>query len=138
MTENSAHVESLRVSYSDTDAQGIAHHSSFFRWLEEARIGWLAAVGHSYTLLNSRGVFIPLVSCSCSFRVPVYAGDRVDVRLELKGMSRVRAGFDYWVVKGGTLLATATTDHAFVDSTGQLRRLSRDDPFWLRMSQSAP
>lgn len=134
MTEIAAHVESLRVRYSDTDAQGIAHHSSFFRWLEEARIGWLAAIGHSYTLLTTRGLFIPLTSCSCSFRAPVYAGDRVDVRLELKEISRVKAGFDYWITRGGLLLATATTDHSFVDSMGRLRRLPSDDPFWLRAS----
>lgn len=134
MAETAAHIESLRVRYSDTDAQGIAHHSSFFRWLEEARIGWFAAVGHSYSLLTTRGVFIPLTWCSCSFRAPVYAGDRVDVRLQLKEISRARAGFDYWITRDGSLLATATTEHAFVDSRGRLTRLSRDDPFWLRAS----
>ena len=134
MTDISAHIESLRVRYSDTDAQGIAHHSSFFRWLEEARIGWLAAIGHNYERLTVRGVFIPLTSCSCAFKRPVYAGERIDVRLELNKLSRATARFDYWITRSGSLLATATTTHAFVNSKGRLRRLSRDDPFWLSAS----
>ena len=133
-----AHVERLRVRYSDTDAQGIAHHSNYFRWLEEARIGWLAALGHDYAGLNRRGVFIPLTNCACGFAAPLSAGDIVDVRLWLDGATRVRASFVYEVVRGDQEVARAASAHAIVDAAGRPRRLARDDPFWCSLRDLGP
>ncbi len=133
MSRPPAHVERLRVRYSDTDAQGIAHHSNYFRWLEEARIGWLAALGHDYAGLNRRGVFIPLTSCACEFAAPLAAGDTVDVRLWLDGATRVRANFVYEVARGDLVVARGTSAHAIVDAGGRPRRLARNDPFWFSL-----
>jgi acyl-CoA thioester hydrolase len=125
------HVETLRVRYSDTDAQGIVHHSNYFRWLEEARIGWLDAIGQAYGDLTQRGIYLPLTTCSCTFQAPVHAGEQVDVHLSLDDVSRARVGLTYQIMRGDQLAATAATTHAYVDTTGRPLRLTRDDPFWL-------
>ena len=135
MSDACGHVETLRVRYSDTDAQGIVHHSNYFRWLEEARIGWLDAIGQPYGDLTQRGVYLPLTACSCSFHAPVYAGERVDVRLNPDDVTRARIGLTYEILRGEQVAATATTTHAYVDATGRPLRLKRDDPFWLAIKR---
>lgn len=129
-----AHVERLRVRYSDSDAQGVAHHSSFFRWLEEGRIGWLRELGQPYESLNSREIFIPVVDAACSFVVPAQPGDLVEIRLWLTHVSRAQVQFRYEVVRSDELLASAATTHAFVDAQGRARRLDREDPVWRAMA----
>ena len=129
------HVETLRVRYSDTDAQGIVHHSNYFRWLEEARIGWLDAIGQPYGDLTQRGIFLPLTTCRCAFQAPVYAGDQVDVHLSLGEVTRARVGLTYQILRGDQVLATAATAHAYVDASGRPLRLTRDDPFWLSIKK---
>ena len=128
-----AHLERLRVRYSDTDAQGIAHHSNYFRWLEEARIGWLEAQGSDYGALNARGIFIPITACGCRFLLPATAGDEIEVSLWLVDASRAQARFVYAIHRDQDVLATASSAHAFVDGSGAPRRLARDDPFWRRL-----
>lgn len=132
------HVEAVRVRYSDTDAQGIAHHSNFFRWLEEARLAWLRDIGHPYAELTRRGLYIPLTACSCDFQAAVQAEDWLDVCLYVTEASRIRSGFFYEVVRRGSKkVATATTRHAYVDSAGHSVRLAHDDPFFLAVRGEA-
>ena len=131
------HVERVRARYSDTDAQGIAHHSNFFRWLEEARLAWLRHIGHPYAELTSRDLYIPLTACFCDFHAAVQAEDWLDVCLYITEASRVRAGFFYEVFCGSKKVATATTRHAYVDRTGCPVRLAPDDPFFLAVRSEA-
>ena len=135
MSDACGHVETLRVRYSDTDAQGIVHHSNYFRWLEEARIGWLDAIGQPYGDLTQRGVYLPLTTCSCTFQAPVYAGEQVAVHLCLKNVTRARIGLTYEILRGEQVAATAASTHAYVDAAGRPLRLTRDDPFWLTMKK---
>ncbi len=132
------HVEVVRVRYSDTDAQGIAHHSNFFRWLEEARLAWLRDIGHPYVELTSRGLYIPLTDCSCDFHAAVQPEDWLDVCLYVTEASRVRVGFFYEVVRRGSQkVATAITRHAYVDRAGCVICLGPDDPFFLAVCSEA-
>ena len=137
MSDACDHIETLRVRYSDTDAQGIVHHSNYFRWLEEARIGWLEAIGQPYGDLTTRGIYLPLTTCSCEFQAPVWAGERVEVHLNLDAVSRARVGLTYEILRGDQVAASAATTHAYVDASGRPLRLSRDDPFWLAIKKES-
>ncbi len=128
-----AHRETLRVRYSDTDAQGIAHHSSYILWLEEARLGWLRAIDLGYADLTASGVFLSLVECACRFVSPAKGEDLVTVDVWVVEISRLRVRLRYEIRRGDTLLATASTQNAFVDAEGRPRRLSVDHPAWPRL-----
>ena len=128
-----AHRETLRVRYSDTDAQGIAHHSSYILWLEEARLGWLRAIDLGYADLTASGVFLSLVECACRFVSPAKGEDLVTVDVWVVEISRLRVRLRYEIRRGDDLLATASTQNAFVDAEGRPRRLSVDHPAWLRL-----
>ena len=128
-----AHSETLRVRYSDTDAQGIAHHSSYILWLEEARLGWLRAIDLGYADLTAGGMFLSLVECTCRYVSPAKGEDLVTVDVWVVEISRLRVRLRYEIRRGDTLLATASTQNAFVDADGRPRRLPVDHPAWLRL-----
>ena len=130
-----AHRETLRVRYSDTDAQGIAHHSSYILWLEEARLGWLRAIDLGYADLTAGGMFLSLVECACRYVSPAKGEDLVTVDVWVVEISRLRVRLRYEIRRGDTLLATASTQNAFVDADGRPRRLPVDHPAWLRLRE---
>lgn len=130
-----AHRETLRVRYSDTDAQGIAHHSSYLLWLEEARLGWLRAIDLGYADLTAGGLFLSLVECSCRYISPALGEDVVTVDVWVDEVSRLRVRLRYEIRRDDTLLATATTQNAFVDGEGRPRRLPADHPAWGKLRE---
>ena len=128
------HVEHLRVRFSDTDAGGIVHHSNFFRWLEEARLGFLRVIGVSYRTIEQDGIHFPLTACSAEFRRAMHSEDEIEIALWLVGLTRVRLEFNYEVRLGGAIVATASTTHALVNDAGRPIRLERDSRLWIRLA----
>ena len=45
-----------KVQYYETDKMGITHHSNYIRWMEEARIDFLAQIGWNYERLEVMGI----------------------------------------------------------------------------------
>ena len=37
-----------KVQYYETDQMGVAHHSNYIRWFEEARVDWMDQLGLRY------------------------------------------------------------------------------------------
>jgi len=126
------HTESIRVRFSDTDAGGIAHHSSYFRWMEECRLGLLRAAGFSYGDLQKRGLHLPVTECSCKFNQPTHSEDEITVHLWVTHAGRARIKFRY-EIRGNTneVKAVATSSHAFTSDSGLVTRLAADSGLWL-------
>lgn len=113
----------VRVRYAETDAMGVAHHSAYLLWLEEARIAALAAVGLPYAEVERSGVFMPVVSVHVDYRRPLRFDDEVDLltTVTLPGPSRVV--FTTRLERGETHIADGVVTVAAVASTGRPRRL---------------
>ena len=45
------------VQYYETDKMGIVHHSNYIRWMEEARVAYLAQLGWNIEMLELWGPF---------------------------------------------------------------------------------
>ena len=70
-----------RVYWSDTDAAGIAHFTSFLKYCERAEEDLI------YSLAGKRdyrsvGVLLPRVKASCTYHYPLYPGDALRVDIE--------------------------------------------------------
>ena len=52
------------VQYYETDMMGIVHHANYIRWMEEARIDFLAQLGFPYARMEAEGVLSPVRSVS--------------------------------------------------------------------------
>ena len=73
-----ASVHHIRVRYAETDTMGVAHHSAYVAWLEEARIEWLRQRGVSYRDLEKSGVFMPVTNVTIDYRRPFRFDDDIE------------------------------------------------------------
>ena len=73
-----------RIEFAETDMAGIAHFSSFFRYMEEVEHAYFRSLGIS--VVHEQGdtqLSWPRVSAECEFFKPIRFEDVVDVELEL-------------------------------------------------------
>jgi acyl-CoA thioester hydrolase len=108
----------LRVRYAETDQMGVAHHSNYLVWCEQARTDHMRQRGVSYRRLEEQGLRLPVIEASVRFRQPARYDDPVRVRCWVRDMRSRRVTFGYAIEhrESGELLATAQTSLMAVDS----------------------
>jgi acyl-CoA thioester hydrolase len=124
------HRELIRARFTDADAQGAVHHSTYVKWIEEARLGWLRRCGIPYrTVFAGRGLAIVVAELSLKFVSLTTFEEQILVSIRLRKGNRARLDLEYELHRaGGELVATALTRLAFVDSDGRPIRLPRNHP----------
>jgi acyl-CoA thioester hydrolase len=103
-----------RVQFYDTDAQGIVHHSNYFRYFEEARGEFLRCLGLPYSRIRELGYEVVLLEACCSFKKPLFYDEMVDIELGLEDMDKFTFRFVYKVSVEGDLRAEGETKHCMV------------------------
>jgi acyl-CoA thioester hydrolase len=116
---------SLRVRYAETDQMGVAWHGNFLAWFEVGRTDLLRHTGTTYRELEAKDVKLPVIEAHVRFLRPARYDDLLEIRTRIEAMSGARVSFAYEVYRSGESqpLATATTAHAVIDSSGRARRL---------------
>ncbi|MBO4653729.1 MAG: acyl-CoA thioesterase [Lachnospiraceae bacterium] len=117
------------VACYETDKMGITHHSNYIRWMEEARVDFLSRIGWDYARLEQEGIISPVVEVSCRYKKSTTFSDEVFITVsvrEFRGVKLVLA-YDMKDAEGRTV-ATAESEHCFVDRDGKLIRLSKEFP----------
>jgi acyl-CoA thioester hydrolase len=115
------HTTEVRVRYAETDAMGIAHHSSYLLWFEVGRVELLRALGVPYTEFEARQIASPVVEAGLKWRVPARFDDLLQVTCTVTDLSPARVRFSYRVVRAadGELLCEGWTLHAFTGPSGR-------------------
>ena len=125
----SKHTYRHTVQYYETDKMGIAHHSNYVRWMEEARVDLLSKIGWDYDRLESLGVFSPVTAVECRFRRSCTFADAVDIAITTESFSGVRLRLKYAITGAdGTLLCEAASEHVFLDAAGKPIRMNKQYP----------
>lgn len=114
------HTAEVRVRYADTDQMAVAYHGAYLPWLEIARTDMLRARGVVYRDLEAAGFRLPVLELQLEFREPARYDDIVLVTARCHERPRVRIRIAYEIHRGATLLARASTVHAFVDTRGKV------------------
>ena len=116
---------SVRVRYAETDAMGVAHHTSYLVWFKEARSEFLRQLGGDYAKLEEGGIALPVTELACRYIAPARYGDIVVVKTRLQEVRSRSVSFSYEVIlqETGERLATGMTKHICMDSEGQARSL---------------
>jgi acyl-CoA thioester hydrolase len=117
----------LRVRFAETDAMGIVHHAAYLPYLEEARVAYLAAIGHPYLSVRADGIDFAVLEAYVRYLRPLRFDDLVDVHLVVGGATRATFQLAYLLLVDGTPHATAVTVHGCVDPNGRPVRM----PAWL-------
>ena len=73
------HVERIPIRWGDMDAMGHVNNTVYFRYMEQARIGWFDALVPADEAWQSTGIVI--VNASCNFKRPINYPGTVEVRV---------------------------------------------------------
>ena len=117
------------VAYYETDKMGITHHSNYIRWMEEARVDFLSRIGWDYARLEQEGIISPVVEVSCKYKKSTTFSDEVFITVSVREFQGVKLVLAYDMKDAeGRTVATAESEHCFVDRDGKLIRLSKEFP----------
>jgi acyl-CoA thioester hydrolase len=118
------HLSEFIAAFADTDAAGIIHFTTVFRWVEGAEEALFAELGLAF--LRREGAVLrgfPRVAVSCDYLAPVERGDRVTLALTAGeiGDKRVRWDFEASVAGKPVAKGSLTTVYAWRDGQGAMQ-----------------
>ena len=117
------------VQYYETDKMGITHHSNYIRWMEEARIDFLAKIGWDYEKLEEAGIVSPVLGITCDYKRPTTFADKVTITVMIEEFKGVKLRLAYEMKNGaGETVCLATSSHAFLDREGKPVRMKQAFP----------
>ena len=109
----------VEVRYAETDMMGIVYHGSYLPWFEIGRTTLLKEHGLSYRELEAAGYRLPVLEVSVKYLKPALYDDTLTIITTLAENPVLRIQLAYEVFRGGELLATGQTAHAFIDREGR-------------------
>ena len=118
----------IRVRFAETDAMGVAHHSSYIAWLEVARVEFLRSLGTPYPEIRTQGLDLAVLELFMNYRVSARFDDLVTVHTRVSKLKGATFQMDYLLRVQDQISALGTTVHGVVDPGGRATRM----PAWLR------
>ncbi len=119
----------VRVRYCETDRMGVAHHSAYIAWFEEARTEWMRERGLSYRAMEDAGALLSVVDLQVRYFKSVTYDDEVVLKTTLTQRKRARITLTYELTDAvGDRVASGSTTLACIDREGRLRRLPDELP----------
>jgi len=85
-----------RVEFSETDAAGIVHFSSYFKYMESAEHAFFRSLGFSVvTKIGQEMYGWPRVHAECDFSAPLHFEDEFEVHLLVREVKSKALVFDF-------------------------------------------
>ncbi len=127
-----------KVQYYETDKMGITHHSNYVRWMEEARVAYLAEVGWDYARLESLGVISPVVAVNVLYKKTTTFSDVVTIDVGVDEFKGVKLKMKYSMKnEQGEIVCEAGSEHCFLDGEGRPIRLQKTYPEFYEILKTA-
>ena len=130
----------FRVRYAETDAMGIAHHSSYVLWMEMGRTEFMRAYGFTYRQLEESGVVMPVLEINLRYRLPAVYDDELRITTWVDELTRVRIKLAYEItrISDGAVMLEAHSFHTFAGLNGRPLRITHHPEAWERIQRMAP
>ena len=117
------------VQYYETDKMGITHHSNYIRWMEEARIDFLARIGWDYARLEAMGIISPVVSVECKYKATTTFSDIVYISVTIEEFKGAKLKLCYCMTnESEKIVCEAKSEHGFLNRQGVPIRLKKEFP----------
>lgn len=113
----------IKPRFSDTDSYGVMHHSSYFKWFEEARFEFSKEVlKFEEDLLNGKSLKFPIVECSCRFKESVIYDDKVKIYLKFMIGKSAKVIFEYKAInlRSNNICAIGKTVHMILNENNRI------------------
>lgn len=117
-----------QVQYYETDQMGIAHHSNYIRWMEEARIDFLHQIGWDYKKLEESGVISPVTDVACKYRVTTKFYDVITIAVQVAEFKGVKLKLRYEMKRDDVVVCEAASEHCFLNADGKIINIKRECP----------
>ena len=111
-----------KVNFYETDAQGVVHHSNYFRYFEEARGFLLENLGYPYYKMHNEGFFVVLVEANIRIKRSILYQDVFDIETSMNIKNEFSLYFDYKVYVDDKLCAIGNTKHCILKD-GKLTKI---------------
>jgi acyl-CoA thioester hydrolase len=113
------HVERIAIRWGDMDAMGHVNNTVYFRYMEQARIGWFDALAPEDEAWKTTGIVI--ANAACNFRRPINYPGTVEVKVYAgaAGGSSVPTYYELRVDKDPTPYADGEAVVVFIDMQKQ-------------------
>jgi acyl-CoA thioester hydrolase len=111
------HTERIALRWGDMDAMGHVNNTVYFRYMEQARIGWFEALVPQEEAWKSTGIVI--VNASCNFRKPINYPGSVEVKVFAGAPGRSSVPTFYELLIGNELYADGAAVVVFIDMQAQ-------------------
>lgn len=116
-----------RVQFHETDLEGIAHFSWYFRYMEEAEHALWRSLGMSVAPRDA-AVGFPRVAASCDFKAPLRFEEEFEVVIQVEAVGRRSIRYACTLEKGAQIVATGSMTSASVTRTADGRVTAVDLP----------
>ena len=118
-----------KVHYYETDKMGITHHSNYVRWMEEARVDFLAQIGWNYERLEEMGIVSPVTEITCKYKTATTFADDVFISVTVEEFKGIRLKLRYEMKNAdGELVCEAHSEHCFLNTIGRPIRMQKEYP----------
>ena len=111
------HTERIAIRWGDMDAMGHVNNTVYFRFMEQARIGWFEGLVAQGEAWKSTGIVI--ANASCNFRRAMNYPGTVDVKVYVGPPGGSSVATFYELVIDGELYADGAATVVFVDMARQ-------------------
>ncbi|KAA0225899.1 acyl-CoA thioesterase [Fimbriimonadia bacterium ATM] len=120
----------IRVRYGETDQMGHAYYANYLFWFEVARGDWCRAHGFTYTSLEEKGLFLPVVEAWVRYKGEIRYDQEITIRVRVAEFKRASIKFEYEVTRDGTngVLTQGYTWHVLMNRD----RKATSIPDWLQ------
>lgn len=114
-----AHVERIRIRWGDMDAMGHVNNTVYFRYMEQARIGWFDALVPRGQAWGQAAIVI--ADAHCNYLRPITYPGTVEVRLYVGriGGSSVATSYELRVDADPKPYADGAATVVFIDTARQ-------------------
>ncbi|MBR3038969.1 MAG: acyl-CoA thioesterase [Clostridia bacterium] len=104
------------AQYHETDQMGIIHHANYVKWMEEARVAFMAATGFGYETIEAQGVVVPVIGVSVTYKKPVRFAEEFEVAVRVERYNGKILELAYTIRNRtqGTLCTVAGSKHCFL------------------------
>jgi acyl-CoA thioesterase FadM len=114
------HLAEFTAAFADTDAAGIIHFTTVFRWVEAAEESLYAELGLDFIRREAgtlRG--FPRVAVSCDYLSPVERGDRISLSLAPSEIGDKRLTWEFTASVNGKPVAKGSLSTVYAWREGQ-------------------
>ena len=117
----------IKVYYRDVDQMGIVYYTRYLEYFEEARTELLDSLGLTISLIEDRGIQLPVIASHCDYKKGAKLEDKLVIEASIAEIPKVKLNINYNIFDkvSNKQLVKGYTRHAFTDKLGNPNRVPK-------------